>query len=300
MPHGAGGVGAARDSHKEEAGADVVRDGADPDVAVFLQVLGGDDCWGKGLSLGGRRSLLGARDPPSLLQPPTEPGKQGLPHSLPPLSPPAPRTFTKCDAVQVAALEEAGLDGAGLQGEQPVLARPGSAHTHRCCVPIPTLPGCPLARHLGDGVHPVVPLHQLVLRRHPVLPFPHPCGEARRRPSPLGRQHPWVTQGHMPQTRTATPHAPALRPNPGNPPDCAQQLSELRKHQGFTSLTGKRPAQAGRTQDATRSRMAPPTGVMPNLPGPMQGAGTGAQAGPGGAGSPLPEYPKEILEMGLR
>lgn len=43
---------------------------------------------------------------------------------------------------------------------------------------------------------------------------------------------------------------------------------------------------------AAHSRAAPP--------GPMQGAGTGAQAVPGSAGSLLPEYPKEILEMGLR
>lgn len=197
-----------------------------------------------------------------------------------PITRPGPPTFTKCDAVQVAALEEAGLDGAGLWGEQPVLPWPGSALAHGCCVPAPTLPGCPPARHLGDGVHPVVPLHQLVFRRHPVLPFPHPCGEARRWLSPPGRQHPWVTQGHMPQTGMATPHAPALRPNPGNPPNCAQQLSEPGKRQGFTSLAGKRPAQVGRPRDAARSRVAPPAGATPNLPGPMQGAGPGAQAAP--------------------
>lgn len=40
-------------SHKEEAGADVVRHGADPDVAVLLQVLGGDNCGGKGPPCGG-------------------------------------------------------------------------------------------------------------------------------------------------------------------------------------------------------------------------------------------------------
>lgn len=38
-----------------------------------------------------------------------------------PPAPTSPRTFTKRDAVQVAALEEAGLDGAGLRGEQPAL-----------------------------------------------------------------------------------------------------------------------------------------------------------------------------------
>lgn len=70
---GASEVGAAWDLHKEEAGADMVRDGADPDVAMFLQVLGGDDCGGKGLSDGGQRFLLRTAcggDPPSLPPPP--------------------------------------------------------------------------------------------------------------------------------------------------------------------------------------------------------------------------------------
>ena len=53
-------------------------------------------------------------------------------------------------------------------------------------------------------------------------------------------------------------------------------------------------------RDAARSRAVPPAGTMPDIPGPMQGVGMGAQAGLGSAGSLLPEYPKEILEMGLR
>lgn len=138
--------------------------------------------------------------PPSLLCPPGEPGMWVLPGPPSPSPPTRPRTFAKRDAVQVAALEETGLDGAGLRGEQPaLLARPGSAHPVPCTrggrVPIPILPRCPPARHLGDGVHPVVPLHQLILRRHPVLPFPHPCGEARRWPSLLGTEHPWCDAG---------------------------------------------------------------------------------------------------------
>lgn len=50
-----------QNSHKEEAGADVVRDGADPDVAVLLQVLGGDDCRGKEGAV--RRVMGGERAP---------------------------------------------------------------------------------------------------------------------------------------------------------------------------------------------------------------------------------------------
>lgn len=78
-------------------------------------------------------------------------------------------------------------------------------------------PSCPPAPHLGDGVHPVVPLHQLILRRHPVLPFPHPCGEARRHPSPPATS-PRVTWGHKPQTGVATLGAPTPWLNSGNPP----------------------------------------------------------------------------------
>lgn len=87
----------------------MVRDGADPDVAVFLQVLGGDDCRENGLSDGG--------NPPSLGKSRVPPGDVPTPLR----APACPRTFAKRDAVQVAALEEAGLDGAGLRGEQPVL-----------------------------------------------------------------------------------------------------------------------------------------------------------------------------------
>lgn len=32
-----------------------------------------------------------------------------------------------------------------------------------------------LLPHLWDGVHPVVPLHQLIFGGHAVLSFPHPC-----------------------------------------------------------------------------------------------------------------------------
>lgn len=56
----------------------------------------------------------------------------------------------------------------------------------------------------------------------------------------------------------------------------------------------------GRMRDTARSRVAAPAGSMPSIPGPMQGVGMGAQAGLGSAGSLLPEYPKEILEMGLK
>lgn len=163
-------------------------------------------------------------------------------------------------------------------------------------VPVPPGPRCPPACHLRDCVHPVVPLHQFVLRRHPVLPFPHPCGGDRWRLSDPSRDG--DTQGHMPQMGTATPGAP----EPWEPPKSGRS--------GFGSLESVgvlNPRRAsglvwvGRTRDA-----APPAGAMPSVPGPMRGEGTGAQAGAGSAGSTrhagslLPEYPKEILEMGLR
>lgn len=56
----------------------------------------------------------------------------------------------------------------------------------------------------------------------------------------------------------------------------------------------------GMDMGCCHSCTASPAGTMPNLPGPMQGMGTEAQAGLGSTGSLLPEYPKEILEMGLR
>lgn len=111
---------------------------------------------------------------------------------VPPVIPPHPHTFAKRDAVQVAALEEAGLDGAGLWEEQPVL--PLCPQHPRVPCPIPILPRCPLAYHLGDRVHPVVPLYQLILRRHPVLPFPHSCGKARQGLS-LSQRTPWGDVG---------------------------------------------------------------------------------------------------------
>lgn len=174
--------------------------------------------------------------------------------------------------------------------------------THRCHVPVPILSRRPPARHLRDGVHPVVPLHQLVLRRHPVLSFPHPCGEARL-PSLPGRQHPVVTQGHMPQTGTATPCAPALRQSLGNPPAVGAAAFRAWNMLGFSSPShGKAPAWLGRGWCRWEGcRMLPAAAnTMPNIPGPMQGVGMGAQMGLGSTGSLLPEYPKEILEMGLR
>lgn len=97
---------------------------------------------------------------------------------VPPIIPPHPHTFTKRNAIQVAALEEAGLDGAGLWEEQTVLPPCPQhpwvpcPHSHPALLP-------PAHHHLGDRVHPVVPLHQLILRRHPVLPFPHSCGRSK-------------------------------------------------------------------------------------------------------------------------
>lgn len=158
----------------------MVRDRADPDVAVFLQVLGGDHCWGKGLSEAGQGTEGLSLHPSTHLVTP-----RVLP--VPPIISPHPHTFAKRDAVQVAALEEAGLDGAGLWEEQPLL----SPCPMGCHDPIPIVPRCPLAHHLGDRVHPVVALHQLILRWHPVLPFPHSCGRSKAGAQSL-REHPGV------------------------------------------------------------------------------------------------------------
>lgn len=143
---------------------------------------------GRGCQTGGRRSLLGAAhggDPPSsLLHPPGEPGMwvPPVPHlalscveSPPPRQVPAPsqsamqfrlRLWRKRDWMERVCGESSRHYPPWPGSVRPVPS------TRGCHVPI--LPRCPLARHLGDGVHSVVPLHQLVLRRHPVLPFPHP------------------------------------------------------------------------------------------------------------------------------
>lgn len=144
-PAGAAGW-AQMDSHKEEACADVVRDGADPDVAVFLQVLGGDHCWDEGLldAGWGTEGTAPCGDPTSP-HPPGDP----VGAARAPRYPPQPQTFAKGDAVQVAALEEAGLDGAGLWEEQP--CRHPVPSTRGCHVPVPTLPQCPLAHQSPGG-----------------------------------------------------------------------------------------------------------------------------------------------------
>ena len=147
-----------------------------------------------------------------------------LPVPLPLFPPPLPRTFAKRDAVQVAALEEAGLDGARLQGEQPALPPAGQAQH----APSPAPVGATSPSPSSHGVPQPVTWGMVFIRLYlctsssfegiRCCPFPIPAEKRGGGHQSRAGSTPGVTQGHMPQTETATLGAPALRPNPGNPP----------------------------------------------------------------------------------
>lgn len=160
---------------------------------------------------GGHRACLGTAhsgDPPSL-HPPGDPEGAACP---PPIMPPHFHTFAKRDAVQVAALEEAGLDRAGLWEEQLVLPPCPKYLWAPCPHSHPTLvsPG-PSPGGLCSSGCTAAPVHPSKASGAALSPF---LWKKQGEGCQSLRKHPGVMWGHMPQTGIATLSAP----EPWEPP----------------------------------------------------------------------------------
>lgn len=143
---------------------------------------------------------------------------------VPPTTPPHPHTFAKRDAVQVAALEEAGLDGAGLWEEQLVLPpcpqHPWVLYPHSH--PFPVSPGPSPGGSCSSGCT-AAPAHPWTASGAALSPF---LWKKQGRGCQSLREHSGVIWGHMPQTGIAALSAPTLQLGPGNPPKVCAAASE--------------------------------------------------------------------------
>jgi len=247
--------------------------------------------------------------PPSLLHPPAEPGAWVLPGCL---SPCPPRVSPHLHKARCSSGCGSGGSGTGWSGSAGTatgvtapagISLPRPQHPWVPCPhphPPPTSPGPSPGGWCSSGCTSA-PAH------------PSKASGAALSPSLRRSQGAAVTPGqgaprgevgtHMPQTGTATPGAPALRPNLGNPLEVGAAAFGAWKTSGFPIPRRIDKPRAGWAEAGARGKDA---GCCPLPRGSSgrhdahAGSGTGAQAGPGSAGSLLPEYPKEILEMGLR
>lgn len=187
--------------------------------------------------------------------------------------------------------------------------------THGCHVPIPILP-CSLQPIITWGIVFIL-LYRCTSSSFDGMrccPFPIPVEEARQGLSD-SQGTPWGDLGTHATDRDHHPQCSHPAARPWKPPKSVRSSLKPRKCWGFESLAcGKVPTWLGRGwcdgMDMGCCHFGQHNAKPPRA---HAGSGNGStgrtgqhrqdwagQAGPGSTGSLLPEYPKEILEMGLR